>query len=532
MNSGTAPIRTRFAPSPTGFLHIGGVRTALFNWLLARQTGGQFILRIDDTDANRNQEQALQPILDGFRWLGLDWDEGPEVGGPHGPYFQSERGDRYQAAVDQLLNSGAAYRDFATADEMQAERAAAENAKQNFVYSRRWMAETAEQAASWTAEGRQSVVRLKMPREGDCTFNDHVRGEVRVAWNQEADHVIQRADGSFIYHLANVVDDQDFEITHVVRAVEHLSNTPRQLFMIDALDYRRPEYAHIPFVAEPGSQNKLSKRKIAKYLKNPDFRKLYEHGMGIAAQLGISEDPDAFSPVLVEFYQQVGYLPQSLLNYLLLLGWSLDGQTEDFDTAAMLQHFSLERVVKNPASFDPQKLLAFQERKMQQLPVEQRAQMAGQFLVAAGVLQTGQLSELQHQIERLIEFAGDRIKVAGDVLEFSGFFQADEELEMDDAAFEKRVVQPESATHLLAELLKRLTVQQEFTAEALESTVKEFIETQGIKFGDIIHALRLAVTGKPSGFGMFESMELLGPASCCRRIELAMEQAHALRSST
>ncbi|MGH7224928.1 MAG: glutamate--tRNA ligase, partial [Gemmataceae bacterium] len=221
-------VRTRFAPSPTGYLHIGGVRTALFNWLFARRHGGQFILRIDDTDQGRNQAEALQPILDGFRWLGIDWDEGAYVGGPYGPYYQSERLDRYQSAVKTLLDKGLAYHDYAAADELKAEREAAEKEKRPFLYSRRWMAETAADRARFEAEGRKSVVRLRMPREGVCRFHDRIRGDMSVEWTHEADHVIQRADGSCLYNLANVVDDHDMRITHVIRAEEHLSNTPRQ----------------------------------------------------------------------------------------------------------------------------------------------------------------------------------------------------------------------------------------------------------------------------------------------------------------
>ncbi|MDA7925934.1 glutamate--tRNA ligase family protein, partial [Mariniblastus sp.] len=203
-------IRTRFAPSPTGYLHIGGVRTALFNWLLAKQAGGQFILRIDDTDTRRNLEDTLQPILDGFSWLGLDWDEGPEVGGPHTPYFQSQRLEHYQAAAKRLLASGHAYRDYSSPEEMAAERETAEKEKRDFVYSRTWMAETDEQAAEFESQGRSFVVRLKMPREGKCEFRDVVRGDVSFDWGRESDHVIQRGDGTCLYHLANVVDDHDF----------------------------------------------------------------------------------------------------------------------------------------------------------------------------------------------------------------------------------------------------------------------------------------------------------------------------------
>ena len=289
-------VRTRFAPSPTGYLHIGGVRTALYNWLYARQHSGQFLLRIDDTDQERNVQEALQPILDGFRWLGIDWDEGPDVGGDAGPYFQSQRTDQYQTAVEQLLASGHAYRDFSTPAEFAAEREAAEKSKQPFVYSRRWMAETDEQASAFAAEGRKSIVRLKMPRDGDCQFRDLVRGDVTVAWNNEPDHVIQRADGSFIYHLASVVDDHAMRISHVIRAVEHLSNTPRQIFIAQSLGYPLPEYAHLPYIAEPGSDAKISKRKLDKYLKHRDFKRLCDRGNEIARRIQLSTSADTFNP--------------------------------------------------------------------------------------------------------------------------------------------------------------------------------------------------------------------------------------------
>ena len=308
--AGAPMVRTRFAPSPTGFLHIGGVRTALFNWLFARHAGGKYVLRIDDTDQERNVEAALAPILHGFRWLDLGWDEGPEVGGPFAPYFQSQRGARYQAAVEQLLRDGHAYRDYATAEEMDAERKAAEREKRQFQYSRRFMATTADDEARFAGEGRKSVVRLKMPREGKLVLSDLVRGTVEFEWAQEADHVVQRSDGSFIYHLANVVDDHDFQITHVIRAEEHLSNTPRQVFIVQALGFPLPAYAHLPYVAEPGSKRKLSKRKLDAYLKNPDFAQVHKHGTTIAAAVGLSVSPETFNPVIVDFYEQVGYLHQ------------------------------------------------------------------------------------------------------------------------------------------------------------------------------------------------------------------------------
>src|SRR5262245_3846728 len=311
-------VRTRFAPSPTGYLHIGGVRTALFNWLYARQHGGQFLLRIDDTDAGRNVAEALLPIINGFKWLGIDWDEGPtddgkNSRGPHGSYFQSQRLGRYQEAAAKLLASGHAYKDYATPDEVKAEREQAQAEKRPFLYSRKWMAETPEQAAKFEAEGRAGVVRLKMPREGKCVIEDQVRGVCEFDWSNEQDHVIQRADGTCLYHLASVVDDYDFQITHVIRAVEHLSNTPRQIFIAQALGYPLPEYAHLPYVAEPGSPQKLSKRKIAQYLKNPEFKRMYDQGVEIASRIGKMTKEDTFNPVIVDFYRDVGYLPDAII---------------------------------------------------------------------------------------------------------------------------------------------------------------------------------------------------------------------------
>lgn len=515
-------VRTRFAPSPTGYLHIGGVRTALFNWLYARQQGGQFILRIDDTDQQRNVAEALQPILDGFRWLGIDWDEGPEVGGPCAPYFQSQRAERHQAAVQTLLARGCAYRDYARPEELQAEREAAEREKRVFVYSRRWMAETAEQQAEFEAQGRPAVVRLKMPREGRCTFTDRIRGEVAFDWAAEQDHVIQRADGSCLYHLASVVDDHDLAITHVIRAVEHLSNTPRQIFIAESLGYVLPVYAHLPYVAEPGSANKLSKRKLNQYLKHRDFKTLFDQGARIAAAVGLPVAAETFNPVIVDFYRHSGYLPDALVNYLLLLGWSLDDRTENFRRDEMIQAFSLERVNRAPASFDPVKLVAFQERYMRAVPTEQKVRLVLPFLQAAGLVPEPPPEDQLRQIAAIVQAAGDRLKIAGDILEFGDFFQPDEQLAYDPAAFDKRLVKSPRAAELLCKFQSRLAAVEAFDAPSLENLLQQFVTDEGIKIGDVIHAVRVAVTGKAVGFGMFETLEILGRARCLARIERAL----------
>jgi len=509
-------VRTRFAPSPTGYLHIGGVRTALFNWLYARQHGGKFILRIDDTDQQRNVAEALAPILHGFKWLGLEWDEGAEVGGSHGPYYQSQKLPRYQAAVAELVEKGFAYWDYATNDETKAEREAFEKESKEhkqqrpYIYSRKWMAETPAQRAKFEAEGRAGSVRAKMPREGTCRFHDLIRDDVAVEWANEQDIVIRRSDGTVTYNLANVVDDEDMKITHVIRAEEHLSNTPRQIFMLEALGYPRPVYAHLPFVAEPGSKNKLSKRKIANYLKNPDFKKVYEHGQAIAARLGLTITPESFNPVLVEFYEQVGYLPDAIINYLLLLGWSHeDGKSEFFNRAEMLQQFKLERVNKGAASLDVKKLFAFQERYFQLLPTEERAAQALPFLMRAGIAAEAGV------VARIVAEAGPRMIVAGDILNYDDFFTADEALKYDEKAVEKHL---RKSSELLPRLRELVAACEPFDKETLRARVEEFAASVGQKPGALSQMLRVAATGKEVGFDAYATLALLGRERCLRRM--------------
>jgi glutamyl-tRNA synthetase len=517
-------VRTRFAPSPTGYLHIGGVRTALFNWLYARKHGGQFLLRIDDTDQQRNVAEALRPILEGFRWLGIDWDEGPEVGGPHAPYYQSQRQDRHRAAVHQLLENGSAYRDYATPDELATERREAEAARKPFVYSRKWMAETPDQQAKFKAEGRTGVVRLKMPREGSCVFDDRVRGRVEVEWVQEADHVIQRGDGSCLYNLASMVDDHDMGITHIIRAEEHLSNTPRQIFIAQSLGYEVPVFAHLPFVAEPGSKNKLSKRKLDQYLKNPDFKKLHDRGLAIARAIGLETAADTFNPVIVDFYKEIGYLPHAVVNYLLLLGWSLDDKTEWFTREEMIRHFSLDRINKAPASFDVQKLAAFQEHYMQEEPADTKYSLVLPFLQKAGLVPAQPDEATRRKVARVVEFAAHRIAIAGDVLDYDTFFVPDDDLTYDEKAFEKRLRKPPEAADLLRKLRQRLVDAPAFDAASLEALLQDFLAAEGIGPGQIVHALRVATTGKAVGFGLYESLEVLGKQSCLARIDRALTQ--------
>ena len=509
-------VRTRFAPSPTGFLHIGGVRTALFNWLFARQHGGQFVLRIDDTDVGRNQPEALAPILAGFRWLGIDWDEGAEVGGPCGPYYQSQRLDRYTDAVQKLLASGHAYWDYSRPDELKKEREEANAAKRDWIYDRRFRATTEADHARFKAEGREGVVRLEMPREGFCEFKDRIRGDMRIPWTAEQDSVIQRADGTCLYNLASVVDDHDMRITHVIRAEEHLSNTPRQVFMVDALGYPRPEYAHLPFVAEPGSKNKLSKRKLDKYMKNADFKSVNEHALGIAAGIRLKTESDTFNPVIVDFYERTGYLPAAILNYLMLLGWSLDGSTEDFTVAEMIEKFSLERVNKEPASFDVKKLRAFQERHALKLSTDEKMAWVRPYLEKAG------LHADDATLRNVIELAAHRLVVAGDILEYACFFAADDSFPIDEKAAEKHLRKPPLARQWLSTQAEQFAALPAFDAASIEGCIKQYVELGGHKLGDVTQALRVATTGKATGFGTFETLALLGRERVVSRIGRAL----------
>ncbi len=524
-------VRTRFAPSPTGYLHIGGVRTALFNWLFARQHGGQFLLRIDDTDAERNVAAALQPILHGFEWLGIDWDEGPTKDGtsstgPHATYFQSQRGDKYRAAVEKLLASGHAYRDYADPAEIVKLREAAEKVKQNFVYPRDWaehasLPENAGRIAEAKAAGRQAVVRLFMPRSGTLVIDDLIRGQVEFQWNNESDHVIQRADGTCLYHLASVVDDYEMQISHVIRAEEHLSNTPRQIFIAQSLGYELPRYAHLPYVAEPGSKTKLSKRKLDKYLKNKDFAAVNAHGNQIALAMGLSLAAETFNPVIVDFYEQVGYLPHAIINYLLLLGWSFDDKTEYFTREEMIKSFTLERVNKAAASFDPKKLMSFQEHYFAELPAKKKTPRMLDYLKRAGLVPEKVPCDLGPYVTRIIEAAGDRLKVFGDILNFSEFFVSDQALPVNAEELSKTFAKP-GARDLLAAFRDELAKVDPFEVGPLETALKAFVEARGVKVGELIHPLRLALCGKTVGMGLYDTLAILGKDRCLKRIDLLL----------
>ena len=491
-------VRTRFAPSPTGFLHIGGVRTALFNWLLARHFGGQFLLRIDDTDQERHVEDAVKGILDGFRWIGIDWDEGPDVGGPNGPYYQSQRTANYQAAVQQLIDSGHVYRDYSTEAERAAEKAAAERAKQAYRFRR--LALSPEELARNESEGRPYALRFQVPLGRTLVVHDLIKGDVTFATDDIGDFVVVRPDGSPLYNFASVVDDLAMGITHVVRAEEHLSNTFPQLLVFEALGSALPAFAHVPYVAEPGSKAKMSKRKIQQY-----------------------EDQG----VLVYLHQYIerGYLPDALLNYLARLGWSYDASQEIFSRAELIEKFTLERVTSAPASHDQDKLFWIEGEWMKVLPLERKIAGVLPCLKSEGLVAEPVTDADRAQIEAVILALGDRLKVFSDILKLGRFFFT-KELVHDPDAVKKRL-RKDTVPAMLAELDAVLAEVEPYDLATLEKVIHAYAERSGRKMGDVVNPLRVATTGQGVGPGLYDCLFILGRETCRARIAQTLDMLKA-----
>jgi glutamyl-tRNA synthetase len=487
-------LRTRFAPSPTGFLHIGGVRTALFNWLLARHHGGQFILRIDDTDQERHVEDAVRRILDGFRWIGIDLDEGPEAGGAFGPYFQSQRSEFYRRAAEKLVASGHVYRDYSTDAERAAGKAAAERAKRAYRFRRQDL--TDQQVAQLEAEGRPYALRFEVPLERTIVLEDLIKGPVQFSTDEIGDFVIVRPDGSPLYNFASAVDDIEMQITHVVRADEHLSNTFPQLLVFEALGAPLPKFAHVPYVAEPGSKSKMSKRKLAEY-----------------ERLGIL--------VYLHQYIEKGYLPDALVNYLARLGWSYDASQEIFARAELIEKFSLEKVNSSPASHDQDKLFWIQGEWMKTLPLDRKVSGVLPYLKAEGLATDPPSSADRARLEAVIQALGDRLKVFSDILKLGRYFFTDR-LTFEPEAVKKRL-RKEGVAAMLVELDELLAGVEPYDLASLEKAVHGYAEQTGRKMGDVVNPLRVAVTGQGVGPGLYDCLFVLGRETCRSRIAQTLE---------
>ena len=484
----SADVRVRFAPSPTGHLHIGGARTAIYNWAFARNTGGVFVLRIDDTDLERSTEENTQAILRALRWLGLDWDEGPEAGGTHGPYFQTERSGHYAAALEQLKASGNAYPCFCTAEDLEGRREAA-RAKGGYAgYDRRCRALPAADRAARLAAGDPHVWRLAVPEHrDDVTFTDTVRGDMTFPLSALDDFVLVRSDGTPTYNYASVVDDADMEITHVIRGDDHLSNTPKQILLFEALGHEVPRFAHLSMIL--GADGKrLSKR----------------HG---AAS--------------VEAFRDEGYLPEALLNYLTLLGFSLDGETTVFTADDLTHGFALERVSKNQAIFDPEKLDWLNGVYIRALSPADLVERMLPWLESAGLITTAEAAEPSRRswLLHLPPLVSERVKRLDEIVPAVRFL-FENEIELDPAAVAK-ALSSDDARAGLAAAVEALEAVESFEHEAIEAVLRAVPESLGVKPKVMFQAIRVAVTGSTISLPLFESLALLGRERALARLDAA-----------
>jgi glutamyl-tRNA synthetase len=477
-------VRVRFAPSPTGYLHIGGGRTALYNWLLARHGGGAFILRIEDTDRARSTKEYLDAILEDLRWLGLDWDEGPEVGGPRGPYFQSERAGSYAPHLERLLADGSAYRCYCSAEELDRRRKAHPAGPDAWRYDRRCLSLSDHRALELARE-RPPVVRFRVP-EGRVCFDDAILGRIEVDNTELDDLVIARPDGTPTYNFAVVVDDLEMGITHIVRGSDHLSNTPRQILLWRALGHEPPTFGHLPLVLSQDGQV-LSKRRGA---------------------------------VAIGEYRRRGYLAEALVNSMALLGWSYDGEQELFSADELTEKFDVGRVSRKAASFDPDKLDWMNAQWIRRLGVAERTDRLVPILLEEGLLRNDPKGEERRWVEGVVSAIDDRLKTLRDILRFDWFFLASD-IDYDSMAVSKVLAKP-GAGDILAGLRKTLSGAPDFQAETLERIIRAYAEEAGLKAGQVIQPVRVAVTGSTASPGIFETLSLLGRERVLTRIGSAM----------
>ena len=536
-------VRTRFAPSPTGYLHIGGARTALFNFLLARRLGGKFTLRIEDTDQSRNIAAADQKLMDDLRWLGLQWDEGPQVGGEHGPYYQSQRLERYQQAARQLLDAGKAYYAFDTREELDALRQEAQKAKRSFRYPRPQTLPTHADAERARSEGRPVVVRLMMPGH-DITVPDQILGEVTVKASELDDFVIVKGDGWPTYHFAVVVDDADMQVTHVLRGQEHLMNTPNHIALQEALGCPTPAYAHLPIIMNLDG-SKMSKREkdrtvraaveaatAAGTLDEAELRALSgaderlfgawrqgETQLEGAALERIARRLHVTLPEInVHDFRVSGFLPEVVLNFIALLGWSPGDGRERLSLDEMIASFAVERIGKTNARFDRDKLLAFNTDAVAAATPERR--LAGMRDYLAVNPDSPLAGENDAMLARLMAMK-EGFRTFREVENATAsLFAPDDAFAIDAAAVQKVLLKGDRAgVAVLEKLRTQLAAHQDWTAAGLETFLRGFCEQMGLGLGKVAQPLRVAVTGTTISPPIFDTLALLGPERTQRRIE-------------
>ena len=485
-------VRVRFAPSPTGFPHVGNMRTALFDWLFVRHCGGKFILRIEDTDVARRVPGAVEVILDALRWLGLDWDEGPEVGGNYGPYFQSERLDLYREAARRLVEQGDAYYCYCSSERLEEMRAEQVRSKQPPGYDRHCRNLSAEERTQKEAEGITPVVRFRIPLEGRTKFNDLIWGDVVVENSTLDDFILLKSDGYPTYHLANVVDDHAMEISHVVRADEWLSSTPRHVLLYKALGLEPPLFVHHPLILGP-DRSKLSKR----------------HGA-----------------VSIIEYREKGYLPETMVNFLALLGWSLDDKTEILSRQELIDSFSLERISRTGAIFNWDKLNWMNGVYIRSLTAEDFTRRALPFLDRGLPPEVKRPLSVDY-VRQIMPLVQERAKTLAEVAELTQFFFV-EEFDYDASLLMAKGMSRESATEALKTAQHRLKQLEAFSVESGEAVLRPLAEELGLKTGQLFGTLRVAVTGRTAAPPLFQTMVALGKECCLERIEAALNKLRGL----
>ncbi len=482
-------IRTRYAPSPTGPQHIGGIRSALFAWLYARRHGGQFILRIEDTDRKRSVPGSVEMILAAFDWLGLDIDEGPHIGGPYAPYTQSERLELYRAAAERLVESGCAYKCFATAEEL------AEMRKAGGGYDRRYRDMPAAEAANLEARGQPYVIRFKMPLTGATVGEDMIRGEIRFENNKLQDAVLLKSDGYPTYHLAHIVDDHHMRISHITRAVEWLPSFPLHIQLWEALGWAKPQFAHLPVLLNPNGKGKLSKRKMK-----------------------FADAAGQRVPVLVHEFSEAGYLPAAVINFLTNIGWNYGDNEEIFSVAQAIERFDLQAVNPANSAYPIAKLDWLNSQYIQRAPVAELCRLLRPILEASGYAVDAE------RLNRVAPLLQVRLKSLNDVVAMAGFFFADYESFQAPPAdiLIQRKMDGAGTAEVLRGAIPELERLDDFSHEAQHAAMLDYAKASGYRNGQVFGSLRAAVSGQKVSPPTFETMEILGKDESLRRIKLAL----------
>lgn len=484
-------VRVRFAPSPTGYLHIGGARTALFNWLFARKMGGRLILRIEDTDTERLKEDSVSQILTSLKWLGINWDEGPEAGGDYGPYYQSERREIYARYAEKLLEEGKAYYCFCSAADLEAQREKQRAAKQPFRYARTCRDLDPAEAKARAAAGEPYSVRIKIPTEGSITVHDLIHGDVTFNMDQFDDFVIVKSNGMPTYNFAVVIDDHLMGMTHVLRAEEHLSNTPKQLLIYEALGFEPPKFGHMPMILAP-DRSKLSKR----------------HGA-----------------TSVEEFRSQGYVAPAIVNYLTLLGWGPGDEREIFSLEETVKLFELEQMSKKAAIYDTKKLTWMNGQYLSELPLEQILPEAKPFFIKDGLVTEDWFADHEEYFAKLVDTVRVRVKTLQEVADASTYFFREVE-EYDPKGVAKHF-KPESAA-LLEQCIAAIEADDVYDLASTEAAYNKIAAGNGLALGKVIHPTRLALTGRTVSPGMFDVMVLLGKEKTLARMRKAVEYIKSL----